>query len=344
MKYIMNLPEHILSEIRRLIEKNKYKDVASFLLTAAENQLFLEHEEEEVLDHGSAPKELPKESMDLLLFRDLADVEVINMPSQKQYLYPAVDQEEKLGPLWGQINRIFPMKVGLRVLASMLKTNGQYVELKDFQNQATLVARSYGLDLRREDKRRGRPRDSAHATGLPILDDEAKSRKRYQAHFLAYLREDDVIEGALGRLKFVNLKRNREGTGLIGITREGLEFASLKSPRLDNDTSQERTLSESEIEFYLKHVLHNIPGERKAIGQILKHISTGISTPGQLNDKFGDDYADHKWSYEVLSTNRSGLISRLRELGLVDRIRKGKEVTYAITQRGQAWTSLFLGS
>lgn len=139
-------------------------------------------------------------------------------------------------------------------------------------------------------------------------------------------------------------KAQSEGTELIGITREGLEFASPKSPRLDDGTPRERTLSESEIEFYLKHLLHNIPGERKAIGQILKHISTGISTPGQLNDKFGDDYADYKWSYEVLNTNRSGLISRLRELGLVDRTRKGKEVTYAITQHGEAWASLLLGS
>lgn len=343
MKYVVNLPEYVVVKIRELLEKGEYEDFASFLLTAVENQLFLEHEDEEKLTYEPS-EETGKESMDILSSKDFTDVETISMPSPGQYLYPNIENEEKLGPLWGQINRIFPMKMGLRILANMLRSTGPYVGLQDFQQKATSVARLYGLNLRKEDKKQGRSRNSFRSTGLPIHKIEAKSKQRYKTHFLAYLRKDGVTEGALGRLKFVNLKREPEDNELIGITREGLDFASLENPVLDNNDTGKGTLSETETEFYIKHIFHNIPGESQAIRQILNHISNGISTPKELNKRLEGDYADYGWSEDVLNTNRSGLISRLHELGLIEKIREGKEVTYAVTSQGLVWLDLFLGS
>lgn len=344
MKYIVDLPEHVVVRIRELIEKGKYEDIASFLLTAAENQVFLEHEDEEKLAYECS-EERRKESMDILSSTDFTGVETINMPSPGQYLYPHIKKEEQLGPLWGQINRIFPMKIGLRILANMLRSNnGLYARLQDFQEKATSIARLYGLKLRREDKKQGRLRNNCRFIGLPVHKVEAKSKQRYKTHFLAYLRKDGVMEGALGRLKFVNLKSDSEGNELVGITREGLDFASLENPLLDNNDTGTETLSERETEFYIKHIFHNIAGESQAIRQILNHISNGISTPKELNKRLEGDYADYGWSEDVLNTNRSGLISRLHELGLIEKIRKGKEVTYAITPQGSVWLDLFLGS
>lgn len=342
MKYVVDLPEYVVAKIRELIEKEKCADIASFLLTAAENQLFLEHEDEEKLAYEPS-EEASKESMDILSSRDFTGVETISMPSPGQYLYPNIENEEKLGPLWGQINRIFPMKIGLRILANMLRSNnGSYVRLQDFQEKATSIARLYGLKLRREDKKQGRLRNNCRFIGLPVHKVEAKSKQRYKTHFLAYLRKDGVVEGALGRLKFVNLKRDSEGNELVGITREGLDFAGLENPLLDNNDSGKETLSERETEFYIKHVFHHVPGESQAIEQILKHITDGISTPKELNKRLEEEYADYGWSNDVLNTNRSGLISRLHELGLIEKIRKGKEVTYAITSQGSVWLDLFL--
>lgn len=344
MKYVVDLPEHVVVKIRDLIEKGKYEDIASFLLTAAENQVFLEHEDEEKLTYELSEK-TNKESMDILSSTDFTGVETISMPSLGHYLYPNIENEEKLGPLWGQINRIFPMKIGLRILANMLRSNNRpYVRLQDFQQKATSIARLYGLNLWKEDKKQGRLRDSFRSTGLPIHKIEAKSKQRYKTHFLAYLRKDGVMEGALGRLKFVNLKREPEDNELIGITREGLDFAGLENPLLDNNDTGKGTLSERETEFYVKHVLHNIPGESQAMKQILKHISNGVSTPKGLNRRLEEDYAEYGWSEDVLNTNRSGLISRLHELGLIEKIKEGKEVTYAVTSQGLVWLNLFLDS
>ena len=340
MKYVADLPEHLVGRIRDLIEKGKYEHIASFLLTAAENQLFLEYGDEKKLTHEST-EERSKEYMGILSSTDLTGVETTNMPSPEQYLYPNIKNEEKLGPLWGQINRIFPMKIGLRILANMLRSTGSHVRLEDFQKKAVSIACLYGLKLRKEDKEHGRSRDSSRSIGLPIHEDEVKSKQRYKSHFLGYLRKDGIMEGALGRLKFVNLKRNPEGNEFIGITREGLEFAALENPLLDNNNTGKGTLSERETEFYIKHVFHNIPGESQAIKQILEHISNGISTPKELNNRLKVDYADYGWSEAVLNTNRSGLVSRLHELGLVEKVRKGKEVAYALTSQGLTWLGVF---
>jgi len=344
MKYIANLPEYLVAKIRSLIEKGEYEDIASFLITAAENQLFLEYKDEEKPARESS-EDAKKESMDILSSRDFTGIETTCVPSPEQYLYPDVENEEKLGPFWGQINRIFPMKIGLRVLANMLKSTGEYTSLVDFQEKAVSIACLHGLGLWRQDKKQGRSWNNSRSVGLPIDENEEKGKQRYKTHFLAYMRKDGVMEGGLGRLKFVNLKRDAQRNELVGITREGLDFASLENPVLDHSDTGKRTLSEEEREFYIKHVHHNIPGESQAMTRILKYISSGISIgPEELNNRLKRDYADYGWSEAVLNTNRSGLVSRLHELGLIEKIRKGKEVTYALSSQGSVWLDLFLGS
>ena len=343
MKYLVDLPEYIVSRIRGVVKIGKYQDIPSFLLTAAENQLFLEYQDEGGLVRKGAQKK-GMEPIELTLLRNFSGVQATNPPSSTQYMYPDVENEGELGPLWGQINRILPMKIGLRILGNILRSAGEYTKLDDFQEKAISIACFYGEKLRREDKRLGRLRNTSHSIGLPINDENKESRERYKNHFLAYLRKDGIIEGALGRLKFVNLKRDAQGNEFIGVTKEGLDFASLENPILDPNNAAKQTLSQEETEFYIRHVLHNVPGECQALRNILDYISSEISAgPNELNERLTRDYVDHGWSKAVLNTNRSGLIGRLHELRLIDKVRKGKEVTYVLTPQGSTWLEVLSG-
>jgi hypothetical protein len=169
-------------------------------------------------------------------------------------------------------------------------------------------------------------------SGLPEPGSGA-SGIRYRNHFLSYLRRDEVVEGGLGRLRFINLTRKENGKVYIGITDPGLNFCILENPVLDQH-DYKQAFNYREINYYLDHISMLVPGEERTFKDILYLIYKGVKKSDALNDELKKKWPS-KWTKAMINTHRSGAISRLAELGLITKTKMGKEVEFQLSQEGE---------
>ena len=236
MRYLIDLSRNVIEEIRKILNEKDYGNINEFILTAIENQLALESSEIIDEDLFSSTMRIPKhpkkieeeikeiDYSDLLAVDNLNEIKVYDPPQKSDLEYPNIPYANDW--LWGQINRIFPVKVALRVLLKMQNKNDNSVKLNDYLNYASEVANNLGTKLNYIDKEMNRKRDKKVSTALPIGGTE-KTISRYKNHFLIFQRtKDRVLDGALARLKFVNLNID----GFVRLTEKGLEFAKLLNP------------------------------------------------------------------------------------------------------------------
>lgn len=340
MRYLIDLTSIHNEKIQELIRRGKFQSVAAFIYTAIENQIYLESSSKEVLEHYSAQDKntlsqlVIGSSIDLsvLLSRDINDIEIIKPPEDNKIIFPPQKEGSDANTwVWGQVNRIFPLKVALRVLGNMIKQGKKStMDVNTFREKAAEVARGVGLKLLAIEKEEGRKRGEKVSSGLPIGEPEFKSKSRYKNHFLVSVRKDGMLDGALARFKFINIEKE-ENKKNIGITKEGLSFASLENPIIDKEECNV-SFSDEEKEFYLKYVATEIPGEYRAIRWMLSAIKKGVNRREDINDALSKRYQE--WTEAIVNTQRAGLMARMFELDLLDREKSGVEVTYKISKRG----------
>lgn len=258
------------------------------------------------------------------------------MPEIKYLEYPDTTYSDNW--IWGQINRIFPVKLGLRILGNMQKEKGDFISLKEFHKKAGEIARIIGLQLQKIDKQLKRNRDERVSTALPIGRNDEKAELRYIAHFLASKRTDGILDGAMARLRFANIQSLNEKEKMIGITNEGLEFAALKNPILDDSPELGRTISDEEADFYIKHIKDNVLEELNPFIHILEIINKGASSVNEIDEELKK--IKQNWTDIVVTTQRSGALGRMNELGLIKKIKKGIRVSYQISESGEKFLKL----
>jgi predicted transcriptional regulator with HTH domain len=213
----------------------------------------------------------------------------------------------------------------------------EWIELESFRNKTAEVAMTFGKKILSYEEKKNKKRDERISAGLPIGFEEYKSKMRYKGHFLAFMRKDGKLDGALAFLRFVNLTKNKNGNVLIGLTDAGVHFARLENPVIDHNNF-DTSLSEKEISFYLSHVSRNVRGEFAAIKWLLGKLSNGITHREEINRELKKEFGD-LWeaSDAVINTQKAGLMARMIELGLIDRVRKGIRVYYYISDRGKTF-------
>ena len=89
----------------------------------------------------------------------------------------------------------------------------------------------------------------------------------------------------------------------------------------------------------LEHIACEIPGEAKLIRLILSGVKEGIATPEGLNERiksFKKENGKELEGNEAI-TMRVGVVSRISELGLLDRKKDGVRVTYQLTELGEKY-------
>jgi hypothetical protein len=343
-----------------LVKKGKYRDLNQLLDVAAQNQIRLE------LDYpGSARRTAihfdttsdnitryvtsndldvaESVSADFTNFTRLPDGEpvVVRSPDDAT-LFLNRGETSDTPFLWGQYNRIFPAKLGLRVLHNLI-ANGRWsveanktVDMDKYRYKAAEVARGLGMHIRENDDRWGRGRSTSFSTGLPIGREDSKSLSRYMNHFLVRRRKaDGVLEGLLARLKMVNVVVMEDGTLGIGMTEQGLKFSSIDNRRLLGEDAA-WPLADEEIQMYLAHVLEYVPEESAALSELLHYIKKGIVTVKELDKKLASVKRDRIWTDAMIITNRAGTLSRLWELKLVTRSDE-KRPEYTITALGASF-------
>ena len=127
----------------------------------------------------------------------------------------------------------------------------------------------------------------------------------------------------------------------LRLTKAGAQFAALANPLLDPGLTGEK-FTDDEIRFLLQHIQSCVPEEVSAFTAIIDAINEGANTPDKmdvfLRARFGfqDEAA---MTATFLSTQRTGAISRLADLGLVYREKAGIRVTYTVSHSGKCFRS-----
>jgi len=352
MRYFVDINQNYFEKINELISLRLYESVSQFILVAIENQLYLEKQGAEKTNKDIIIKKEPlvnKENLqeqifmgenfnNIHMYND--DYNTITMPDHSLIAKFPQKCDENYCWLWGQINRIFPIKLGLRILLNKLESK-KWISFDEFINEAANIASDMKQIIEMmasPDIRRGR----TMSAGLPKYEKEdvgvvevEQSKARYKNQFLSYLRnKDNKIDGALAQLRFINLNMD-DNDIKIGITKPGAEFAKIVNPIIDKKNFNE-TLSTEEINFYIKHIKENLPGEYKATIWLLEKINSGTNTRTSLNSVLSKDY-NEMWDVndKVINTQRAGLMARMTELGLIKANKQGNSVTYILNELGK---------
>jgi len=237
MRYIIEIPQNQSDQIKKLVMKGQYGNVNQFVCTAIDNQLHIEGSEigfqEAIGVNGgeviSSPERVRDINKGINMEQVDVSIETAPMPAFKDLSSSKQDIPEESVWLWGQVNKILPIKIGLRVLLSMQSLEKNII-LEEFSERATEVAASYGTDIRFYEDRKKKTRDTRISAGLPS-EDEFKSKLRYKGQFLAYIRKDELMEGAMSFLRFVNIRHQESnGPACIYLTEAGAKFAQLSNP------------------------------------------------------------------------------------------------------------------
>ncbi len=256
--------------------------------------------------------------------------------------------DEELIPLdrWvlGQFNRLLPAKANARALAHLFLKNPNGLNINEAASAIARAAVSLGdflvrLDSQHENTRR----DNALATAFPTSSAKGeKGQARYASQFVAYQNTRGELSGLMIDLKLINVVRNRKETRIVP-TKLAWEFAMLRNPVLDGnaDESAEK-FSADERRFLLDHILRSVPVESFAYRAILEAVREGEDTPEKIDaalKQFLTEERARALSTSFVSSQRSGAVSRMSDLGLIERQRNGVRVSYALTDEGLEFIS-----
>lgn len=251
--------------------------------------------------------------------------------------------------LFGQLNRFLPVKATCRALLNMERQNPKGVVVSDASSKIAFAACRLGDYLRDLDIRFNFNRDYSIAAAFPSTEYHgAESRVRFGSQFVGTLRQGKLtgLPAGIGLLGHDSSRDPR-----LVLTQPGAQFALMPNPLLDFTESPGREkLSEAEIRFLLEHIRKHVPIEVSAYGAIIDGIKDKANTPEKLDDYLCRrfrlqvvDRADPKKNEEItktfLSTQRTGAVSRMADLNLLWREKKGLNVSYTVSHPGEVFRS-----
>jgi len=240
--------------------------------------------------------------------------------------------------IFGQFNKLLPAKANCRALARMYPPPAKGFELDQVASRISQEAEVLGKYLAEKDRQRGLSRDDAWAVGFPSGDNKAdRSRLRYANQFVGSIGRQGTVTGLLIDLKLINLAG--AGAKRVLLTRSGWDFGVTPNPVLDGAEGAGK-FTASEVAFLLEHIQQHVPVEDFAFRTILAAIRNGQNTPDKL-DEACKQYVPTKPPTEiseaVITTQRTGAVSRMVDLGLITRRRDGLRVSYVVTDLGEQY-------
>jgi hypothetical protein len=325
MKYLIDLPAELVSRIRSQLGEGG--DLGSFLLVATENQLALERGLLTPAGASAPPQSQPRTHIpQLFLPSDPASVPTgTAIPAE----HSAEVRDRDGNPwVWGQVNRVLPLKCLLRAIVSAAPEGKGLAEL---HSMLGAPSRTLGRYLAERDEAHQARRDERLSVGFPIGKRREAAELRFVTQFLGETRQDGRVAGALFTLGFVGYTSEQN----VKVTEVGLTWSQLPNPVLDEGRT-DLSLSLEEQRVYVDHVLSAVPGERCAFTAIC-----GAIAPGQIsNDKIEEVLQrglGSDWTDAVVSTQRSGAMGRMLDLDLLARHRDGRRVSFSLTNSGKAF-------
>jgi hypothetical protein len=242
----------------------------------------------------------------------------------------------------GQFNRLLPAKVNARALVRLFLDSPKGLDIAEATTVAGQAA-VLGDFLRHIDARHEVSRDDLLSTAFPTAgEDSEKSRTRYANQFVVYQNTKGELSGLMIDLKLINVLLHRKERRIVP-TRVAWEFAAMRNPLLDGgQEGPPEKFSPQERSFLLGHIVRSVPVEAFAYRVILEAVQQGQTSPEQIDvamKKYLNEDRAGDLSQSFLASQRSGAVSRMSDLGLIERRREGVRVFYAATEGGLAFLS-----
>jgi hypothetical protein len=340
--------------IGEFVEKGRYESVESFVEIAVLNQILLE-------THGASSfgphKEIEIPSKEESGPKQIQVKRQINAQEPSQYLaYPkdasipvlpplVLTEEIKAYPIWGQINRLAPAKIVLRMLANNVLLGMDRIDLKRFSADVAEAATTLRTFIEKKDKK-NRIRGKELYIALPKKD--PSSQQRFMSFYVGKLPSGKWTDGILTGLGLARIDQAEDGSTVIGLTESGRTLACLPSPLIDefllNGKQIEEPFSSSEVEFLLGQLQASRQGEFEYMVTVLRFIKDGVDTPTSLRQKVGvflrKQYPTMTVSEKFVNTMLVGLMGRLVEMHLVEIEKDAQKSKYSVTAAGDVLANL----
>jgi hypothetical protein len=243
--------------------------------------------------------------------------------------------------MFGQQNRLLPAKVNARALIRLFAETGRGLPLAKTAARIAIDAAVLGAYLVALDTRRKSQRDDTWATAFPTTGESSeKGRSRYANQFVAYRNSRDELSGLMIDLKLIAVEGDGKNSVIVP-TKAAWELAVLPSPVLDptGDDAAARFSAEEQA-MLLTHIASAVPIEALAYRAILETIGAGNTSPERIDAALKEIVSSDRaseLSQSFLASQRSGAVSRMSDLGLVERQREGIRVSYFATKEGVAY-------
>ena len=362
-----NCNDKVKSIIDTLIKTGQYSDYAGAIQAALENLVLL-HEQLDgkshiILDNNS------KETESISPFYSFASSRSFPQHEQKSFMVPEAFRSPECDTdsflhvsepednynrgqaiaidkwIFGQYNTLLPAKTSCRALAHLLQNTKKGIKLQDAVINITEAAAQLGDYLKHHDETQKLPREQATATGFPTTNaGSEKARLRYGRQFVGSFNQQSSLTGLLKDLKFINVVDQKDK--LISLTQAGYKFAEINNPILDSQQEYPtQKFSKEEIDFFLAHIHYSVPVEDYAYSTLLRYIQSGKNTPDKLDtvlQRHVRRNTRQQVSQSFLASQRSGAISRMTDLELIERQRNGVKFTYSLTELGDQFLQLHL--
>lgn len=334
------------AQLDELVAGGHYVDVASAIAGAVANMVLLQSAMSDTgaVVFGAANPEATSLTHTIASApaRVSGDAFVVdNLPGSPSFLLRNAGAEE-VEPvtidrwIFGQFSKLLPAKASCRALARRMTDAGGPLVLEATAAAVAAQAGLLGKVLEETDNKEGRSREDALAVGFPSLGQNAsKSHLRFANQFVGSFSKGGRASGLLIEYRLAEII---SGTGVrIGLTKQGWDFAVLPNPAMDETTPNRARFSDSELSFLREHIRERVPHEAFALTVVLGGIEGGLNTPEDLDRECGRYLPDRSKniSSAFITTQRTGVISRASELGLIDRKRNGIRVEYVLTEAGE---------
>jgi hypothetical protein len=316
--FVVHIEEELARQVTALLT---YKDTgyASFdelVSVALLNQLGLESSDSSSPPRMASsqpnspygkPQHIPLGSGDAL-------INILGRPAPESPLPLAPEPPDSGQSLFLLTNRLSPLKIAVRVLAS-LSLRAAWPKTYEFQQTAAYYAREVGLRLLAGDEAASRPGERKRATGYPTGKNLDRSASRYVLAF--------TIGGAktqpTGPLAILGLA-NLIDDDRVALTDAGWQLAHAPSAVLNEAPGL--TLSEEEQRF-LQIRIASAPSERDAVSEFLRLVRRAAGSQGKLDELLASEHSD--WTANLRTANRAAMVGRLSDLGVLTTTGRGPD-------------------
>jgi hypothetical protein len=233
--------------------------------------------------------------------------------------------------IWGQVNRLFPVKAACRWIGVVAASGKNWPELHSISDKLPVDAGVLGSALEKADTENERKREEMVGTGLPRKGN-LQSSDRFLSQFIARVtRANRIYPGVISQYGLACFSGDK-----VQLTKAGFELACLQNPILDEDFGMSRrTLSEEEREFLLKHIWERVPMEKQDFVVLLKSIADGNDKPESLMSATRTEFPK-TWTDVAFRTHIYGVLARSAELGVLTKHWEGRTVKYGVSKSARS--------